>query len=1224
MFDRSQRTDLFKKLLKQRILILDGAMGTLIQSRNLAEEDFRGQQFADHRCELQGVNDLLSITRPDVIADIHQRYLDAGCDILETNTFNANAVSLAEHHLESQVFEINQAAAKVAREEADKATKKTPNKPRFVAGVLGPTNRTASLSPDVNDPGFRNVSFDDLVSTYDEALKGLLKGGADLILVETVFDTLNCKAALFAILAHQEKIGEEIPIMISGTITDQSGRTLSGQTVTAFWNSVAHAEPLTVGFNCALGADQLRPHIEELSKIAFCSVSAHPNAGLPNEFGEYDETPEMMAEKITQFTNAGLLNIVGGCCGTTPEHIKKIAQAVENCSPRERPKRAASCNLSGLEPLEIKKTSLFVNVGERTNVAGSLRFARLIREGDFETALSVAREQVENGAQVIDINMDDSLLDAKSAMVKFLHLIASEPEISRVPVMLDSSRWSVLEAGLKCIQGKGVVNSISLKEGEEAFLKQARLVRRYGAAVLVMAFDEKGQADTLIRRKEIIQRAYDLLTQKVGFPAEDIIFDPNIFAVATGIEEHNSYAVDFIETVRWIKKQLPGALVSGGVSNISFSFRGNNPVREAMHAAFLYHAIKAGMDMGIVNAGQLAVYEDIPKDLRERVEDVLLNRREDATDRLIAVAETFLGQDKAVDDQKKLAWREEPVEARLSYALIKGITEYIVEDVEEARQNSKRALDVVEGPLMAGMDRVGDLFGEGKMFLPQVVKSARVMKSAVAHLIPFMEAEKTEGSTSKGKVLLATVKGDVHDIGKNIVKVVLQCNNFEVIDLGVMVPQEKILAEAKKEQVDLIGLSGLITPSLEHMADIAKVMEEQNFTQPLLIGGATTSPTHTAVKIAPAYHEAAVYVKDASRAAAVASDLLNRNKKEAFVANLREEQTRLRLMREKSLARINLLPLEKARNQRLSLSWQELSQATPNQLGITTIDYALKDLVDWIDWSPFFHAWEFPGRYPALLDEPKRGEAAKKLFNEAQDLLNRLVQEQTLKAKGVFALHPAQREGDDIALLDPERKNTIAMIHCLRQQKPSRGTGICRSIADYIASKDDYEDYLGLFAVTITGADELAQQAEQQNDDYRALLIKSLADRLAEAIAEKLHFEVRTRYWGYAVEETCNYEEILKERYRGIRPAPGYPACPEHSEKKTIFSLLSAEENCDLSLTESFAMLPAASVCGYYFAHPEARYFSLGTIDEDQVRDYAERKGLNIEEAKKILAPNIL
>ncbi|MGB1547098.1 MAG: methionine synthase [Alphaproteobacteria bacterium] len=1222
------RTRELRELLDRRILLLDGAMGTMIQAYKLDEAAYRGERFRDSGKDLKGDNDLLSLTQPGIIGEIHTAYLDAGADIVETNTFNATAISQADYGLESIVFELNLESARIARAAADAATTKTPGKPRFVAGVLGPTNRTASISPDVNDPGFRNVTFDQLVAAYGEAAQGLIEGGADLLLIETVFDTLNAKAAIYAVLKTFEVQKRRLPVMISGTITDASGRTLCGQTPEAFWNSIAHAEPLTIGFNCALGAKELRPHVQEIARVAGTYVSTHPNAGLPNAFGGYDATPEEMAGQLREFAKSGLVNLVGGCCGTTPDHIAAIAEAVADVPPRPLPAIEKRCRLSGLEPLTLGPVTGFVNLGERTNVAGSARFAKLIRDGEFETALEVARDQVENGAQAIDVNMDDPMLDAVSAMPTFLKLVASEPDISRVPVMVDSSKWAVIEAGLKCIQGKGIVNSISLKEGEDAFLEQALALRRYGAAVIVMAFDEKGQADSGARMVEICTRSYRLLTEKAGFPPEDIIFDANVFPVATGIEEHRNFSCDYIAAVRDIKATLPHALTSGGISNVSFSFRGNNAVREAMHAVFLYHAVKAGLDMGIVNAGQLAVYEEIEPELRTRIEDVILNRRADATERLLEIAETVSGGGK--EKKEDLTWRNAPVEERLAHALVKGITDYIIEDTEEARLLRDRPIEVIEGPLMDGMGIVGDLFGSGKMFLPQVVKSARVMKQAVAHLIPYIEAEGGDGAAKakKGKILLATVKGDVHDIGKNIVAVVLQCNNFEVIDLGVMVPYAKILKTAREEKVDLIGLSGLITPSLEEMVTNAKELEREGFTIPLLIGGATTSKAHTAVKIAPNYHAPTVHVLDASRAVGVVSNLVSETRKEDFVAAIRAEYEEVRARHATKGERGPGLPLVEARARKFEIDWTQGDISKPAFLGLKSFeDYPLSELVERIDWTPFFQAWELAGNYPAILEDEKVGEAARQLFKDAEAMLKRIVEEKWLTAKGVCGFFPANSVGDDDVELytDESRKESLSTFHFLRQQVKKTDARPDFCLADFIAPKESgVADYLGGFAVTAGhGIEAKLAEFEKTHDDFSAILLKALADRLAEAFAERLHERVRKEFWAYAPEEALDNEALIRETYRGIRPAPGYPACPDHSEKTILFNLLEATPRAGIRLTEGFSMLPGAAVSGFYFAHPKARYFGVGRIGRDQVEDYAKRKGITVEQAETWLAPNL-
>ncbi|MCP1674005.1 5-methyltetrahydrofolate--homocysteine methyltransferase [Natronocella acetinitrilica] len=1220
------RTRLTKDLAS-RILILDSGMGTMIQQYPLEEADFRGERFADHPCDLKGNNDLLVLTKPEVIREIHDRNLAAGADILETNTFSSTTIAQADYQMEHLAYELNVAAARLAKEACDAAMAENPDQPRYVAGALGPTNRTGSISPDVNNPGYRNTSFEQLRAAYLEAARGLVDGGSDLLLIETIFDTLNAKAAIYAIEELFDELGHRLPVMISGTITDASGRTLSGQTTEAFWNSVRHAEPFSVGLNCALGAEQMRPFVQEISRIADTYVTIYPNAGLPNEFGEYDQSPEQMAAYIRDFAQSGFVNIVGGCCGTTPEHIAALREAVADCAPREIPEREKAMRLSGLEPFNLGRDSLFVNVGERTNVTGSARFKRLIVDGDYDTALEVARHQVEGGGQVIDINMDEGMLDARACMVDFLNLVAAEPDIARVPVMIDSSKWEVLEAGLQCVQGKAVVNSISLKEGEEPFLHQAKLIKRYGAAVVVMAFDEDGQADTYERRIEIVERAYKLLTEKAHFPPEDIIFDPNIFPVATGIPEHDNYGIDFIEATKWIKANLPYARVSGGLSNLSFSFRGNNAVREAMHSAFLYHAIKAGLDMAIVNAGQIEIYDDIPKDLLDHVEDVILNRREDGTERLLEFAESVKGQaGKArVED---LSWREAPVSKRLEHALVKGIIDYIDDDVEEARQQFNRPIEVIEGPLMDGMNVVGDLFGDGKMFLPQVVKSARVMKKAVAYLLPYIEAEKQEGDNKPAAhILMATVKGDVHDIGKNIVGVVLQCNNFKVTDIGVMQPADKILDTAAAEGVDIIGLSGLITPSLEEMVDVAKEMQRRGMRQPLLIGGATTSRVHTAVKIAPAYEQEVIYVKDASRAVGVASNLMSETRREAFVGDLREEYARVREQHAARQKKQKWLKIDKARDNRTPVDWSAFEQVKPKQLGIQVLhDYPLKDLVPYIDWTPFFKSWELAGSYPRILEDEVVGEQARGLFRDAQAMLEQLIDEGWLKAAGVYGLFPANAVGDDTPVYtDESREKVLLTLHHLRQQTEKPAGRPNQALSDYIAPKESGKaDYIGAFAVTAgIGIDQHIARFEADHDDYNSILLKALADRLAEAFAEHLHERVRREFWGYQPEEALSNEDLIKERYAGIRPAAGYPACPDHTEKDLIWELLDVENNIGLHLTESRAMVPTAAVSGLYFAHPESRYFGLGKIYRDQVEDYARRKGMTMREAERWLAPNL-
>ncbi|MDA9557799.1 methionine synthase [Vibrio sp.] len=1212
--------------LKQRILLIDGGMGTMIQNHQLEENDYRGERFSEWHSDLKGNNDLLVLTQPALIKQIHIDYLEAGADILETNTFNATTIAMADYDMESLSEEINFEAAKLAREVADEWTLKTPEKPRYVAGVLGPTNRTCSLSPDVNDPGYRNVTFDELVKAYSESTRALINGGSDLILIETIFDTLNAKACAFAVQSVFEEMGKELPVMISGTITDASGRTLSGQTTEAFYNALRHVNPISFGLNCALGPDELRQYVLELSRIAECNVTAHPNAGLPNAFGEYDLSPDDMAEHIAEWAQAGFLNMIGGCCGTTPEHIKRMAEVTKDVTPRQLPQIKKACRLSGLEPLTIEKETLFINVGERTNVTGSARFKRLIKEELYDEALDVAREQVENGAQIIDINMDEGMLDAEACMVRFLNLCASEPDISRVPIMVDSSKWEVIEAGLKCIQGKGIVNSISLKEGKEKFIEQAKLIRRYGAAVIVMAFDELGQADTRERKLQICTNAYNILVDEVNFPPEDIIFDPNIFAVATGIEEHNNYAVDFINAVADIKRDLPYAMISGGVSNVSFSFRGNNYVREAIHAAFLYHCFKNGMDMGIVNAGQLEVYDNVPEKLREAVEDVVLNRRDDSTERLLDLAEEYranaVGKE---EDASVQEWRTWSVEKRLEHSLVKGITEFIVADTEEARLQAEKPLHVIEGPLMDGMNVVGDLFGEGKMFLPQVVKSARVMKQAVAHLEPYINAEKQAG-TANGKILLATVKGDVHDIGKNIVGVVLQCNNYEIIDLGVMVSCEQILKVAQEENVDIIGLSGLITPSLDEMVHVAKEMERQGFNLPLLIGGATTSKAHTAVKIEQNYSNPVVYVNNASRAVGVCSALLSDELRPAFVDKLEADYERVRDQHRRKKPRTRPVTLERARANKVAIDWQTYTPPAPKKPGVHIFDdFDVATLRKYIDWTPFFMTWTLVGKYPAIFDHEEVGEEAKRLFKDANDWLDRIESEGLLKARGICGIFPANSAEDDIEVYtDDTREGIQQMLFNLRQQteKP-KGFNYC--LSDYIAPKSSgKQDWVGAFAVTGgVGERELADDFKAKGDDYNAIMIQSVADRLAEAFAECLHEKVRKDIWGYADDENLSNQDLIREKYQGIRPAPGYPACPEHTEKEAIWNLMDVEKNIDMSLTTSYAMWPGASVSGWYFSHPEARYYAIAQIQEDQVASYADRKGWSLLEAEKWLGPNI-
>ncbi len=1221
--------DILNKLLNERILVLDGAMGTMIQSYKLSEEDFRADRFKDHPHDLKGDNDLLSITQPKVIKEIHRTYFEAGADIIETNTFNANSISQGDYKLEHLAYELNYQSAKIAVEVAEEFRKKQPDKPRFVAGALGPTNRTLSLSPNVNDPGYRAVTFDYMMKTYYEQTKGLVDGGVDILLIETIYDTLNGKAAIYAIQEYLNQTNKKIPIMISGTIVDLSGRTLSGQTTAAFWVSVSHSKNiLSVGLNCSLGAKQMRPFIEELSNIVPHYISIYPNAGLPNEMGEYDETPNVTSSILKEYGESGFYNIVGGCCGTTPEHIKYIADIVREIKPRKIPQIKPYLKLSGLEPVIIHPETNFVNVGERTNVTGSKKFANLILSGDFEGALAIARNQVDGGAQILDINMDEGLLNSEEAMVKFINLLSVEPDIAKLPIMIDSSRWSVIEEGLKCLQGKGIVNSISLKEGEEVFKDHARKVLQYGAAVIVMAFDENGQADSYERKIEVCKRAYKILTEEVGFPPQDIVFDPNVLTVATGIEEHNNYAVDYIETTRWIKQNLPLVKVSGGVSNISFSFRGNNLVREAMHSAFLYHAIKAGMDMGIVNAGQLEIYEEIPKDLLTLVEDVLLNRRSDATERLVEFAETV--KQKGKEEVKKDEWRNASVQERLKHALIKGIVDYIEEDTEEARKFFSKPIEVIEGPLMAGMNVVGDLFGSGKMFLPQVVKSARVMKKAVAYLIPYIEEEKFASNDTRevGKVLMATVKGDVHDIGKNIVGVVLGCNNYKVVDLGVMVPTDKILQTAIDEKVDVIGLSGLITPSLDEMVHVAKEMERRGFSLPLLIGGATTSRMHTAVKIAPNYSGAIIHVLDASRSVPVVSNLVNPDKsiKENFISETKQEYTKLRESHLKRREEKKYLTIEKARENKLKTDWEKIQIVKPDKSGVTVLqDYPLEKIREYIDWTPFFLTWELKGKYPAIFKNEKYGTEAKKIYDDANELLDKIIKEKLLKANGVFGLFPANTVAfDDIEIYtDETRKGVNRVLHTLRSQSEKSDGLPNLALSDFIAPKESgIKDYIGAFAVTSgIGTDELVRKYEHDHDDYNSIMVKAIADRFAEAFAEHLHQLVRKKYWGYAPEEEFSNEELVKESYQGIRPAPGYPAQPDHTEKQIIFDLLDAEKNSCIKLTESLAMYPAASVSGLYFAHPQSKYFNVGKIGKDQILDYHRRKGMSLEEVERWLGP---
>lgn len=1224
--------EIFKALREaasERILILDGAMGTQIQGLGFDEDHFRGDRFIGCACHQKGNNDLLILTQPDAIEDIHYRYAMAGADILETNTFSSTRIAQADYEMENAVYDLNREGAAIVRRAAQRAEREDGRR-RFVAGAIGPTNRTASISPDVNNPGFRAVSFDDLRIAYGEQIDGLIDGGADIILIETIFDTLNAKAAIFACEERFEAKGIRLPVMISGTITDLSGRTLSGQTPSAFWNSVRHANPFTIGLNCALGADAMRPHLQELSDVADTFVCAYPNAGLPNEFGQYDETPEMMARQVEGFVRDGLVNIVGGCCGSTPEHIRAIAEAVKGYKPREIPEHKPFMSLSGLEPFVLTKDIPFVNVGERTNVTGSARFRKLITAGDYTAALAVARDQVENGAQIIDINMDEGLIDSEKAMVEFLNLIAAEPDIARVPVMIDSSKFEIIEAGLKCVQGKSIVNSISLKEGEEKFLQQARLVHNYGAAVVVMAFDEVGQADTYERKVEICSRAYKLLTEKAGLSPEDIIFDPNVFAVATGIEEHNNYGVDFIQATRTIRETMPLTHISGGVSNLSFSFRGNEPVREAMHAVFLYHAIQVGMDMGIVNAGQLAVYDNIDPELREACEDVVLNRRDDATERLLEVAERFRGTGAKDTKVQDLSWRELPVEKRLEHALVNGITDYIEADTEEARQKAERPLHVIEGPLMAGMNVVGDLFGSGKMFLPQVVKSARVMKQAVAVLLPYMEEEKRLNGGSErsaaGKVLMATVKGDVHDIGKNIVGVVLACNNYEIIDLGVMVPTTKILETAIAEKVDVIGLSGLITPSLDEMVHVAAEMERQGFDIPLLIGGATTSRVHTAVKIHPRYEAGqAIYVTDASRAVGVVSALLSAEQKPAYIDGIRSEYAKVAEAHARNEREKQRLPLSRARENAHKIDWSAYSAVKPQFFGTRVFEtYDLEELSRYIDWTPFFQTWELKGRFPAILDDEKQGEAARQLYSDAQAMLAKIIEEKWFRPRAVIGFWPANAVGDDIRLFtDESRGEELATFFTLRQQLSKRDGRPNVALSDFVAPVDSgVADYVGGFVVT-AGIEEvaIAERFERANDDYSSILVKALADRFAEAFAERMHERVRKEFWGYAPQENFNGDELIGEAYAGIRPAPGYPAQPDHTEKKTLFALLDATNAAGVELTESYAMWPGSSVSGIYIGHPESYYFGVAKVERDQVLDYARRKDMPVEEVERWLGP---
>ncbi len=1223
---------LIRAALEQRVLVMDGAMGTAIQALGMDESDFRGTRFQDHPADLKGNNDILVLTQPDAIKDIHLDYLRAGADLIETNTFTANAVSQMDYGTEGSCYELNLAAARLCRETADEMTATSPDKPRFVAGAVGPTTRSTSLSPDVRDPGFRNITFDELVTDYSLCINGLMDGGVEVILIETIFDVLNAKAAIYAARSVFSERGTALPIMVSGTITDASGRLLSGQTVEAFWASIRHAKPLSVGFNCALGADDLRSYVEQISRIADCFVSAYPNRGLPNEFGDYDESVDTMVKAMQEYLDSGLTNIIGGCCGTTTEHIKAFSEIAASAPLRQASAKQHRCLLSGLEAFEIGEDSLFVNIGERSNVTGSAKFARLIREENYEEALQVTRQQVDNGAQIIDINMDEGMLDSKAAMVRFLNLIAAEPDIARVPIMVDSSKWEIIESGLKCIQGKAIVNSISLKEGESSFVAQARSCLDYGAAVVVMAFDEQGQADSLSRKQAICKRSYDILVQQLDFPPEDIIFDPNVFAVATGIEEHNQYGKDFIDACTYVKRELPHALVSGGISNVSFSFRGNDAVREAIHTVFLYHAIKAGLRMGIVNAGQLGIYEDIPTKLREPIEDVLLNRHLDSTERLLAVAEEYAGRGRqsAVTD---LAWRAQDVHGRLVHALVKGINQYIIEDTEEARLQFDKPIEVIEGPLMDGMNEVGDLFGAGKMFLPQVVKSARVMKQSVAHLLPFIEAGQGRDRMTKGKILIATVKGDVHDIGKKIVSVVLQCNNYEVLDLGVMVPADRILKTALEEGIDIIGVSGLITPSLEEMVHLASEMERRDIALPLLIGGATTSKAHTSVKIAPCFHQDVVaYVPDASKAVSVVSQLLNAEKKPGLAASLADEYEKIRVRNRDRKPKSNILPYALARQNKPLIDWDQYQPPVPTFTGTKVItDFPLTELTSCIDWTPFFIAWELAGKFPKILEDEKVGAAARSLHQDAVALLDDIVQHQRIEARAAFGFWRANSQDDDILLFESpaeqqEARKELARLHHLRQQtnKPDGKPNFC--LADYIAPIDSgKQDYIGGFVVTTgLGVDALVAEFEAAQDDYNAIMVKALADRLAEAFAEKLHQLVRTAYWGYASTESLSNEDLIKEHYTGIRPAPGYPACPDHTEKATLFALLDASKTIGVTLTEHFAMAPAASVSGFYYSHPESKYFGLGKIDQSQVKCYARRKGMSVSSVEGWLAPNLL
>ena len=1209
-----------RQAIKERILILDGAMGTMIQRHKLTEEDYRGDRFSEYHMDIKGNNELLSLTQPQIIAEIHQQYYEAGADIVETNTFSANSISQADYDMTELAYEMNVESAKIAKAVAEIYTQANPAKPRYVAGALGPTNRTASLSPDINNPGYRAVGFDDLKETYYEQAKALADGGVDIFLVETIFDTLNAKAALYAIQELLEEVQRDIPIMISGTITDASGRTLSGQTTEAFWISVKHAKPLTIGFNCALGAKELRPYLNELSKIADCYVSAYPNAGLPNELGEYDQGPDEMANLIRDFLANNMVNLIGGCCGTTPKHIQAMATAASEYAPRSIPTIRPISQYAGLEPLSVRDDLNFINIGERTNVTGSRKFARLIKDGKYSEALSVAQQQVNGGAQIIDVNMDEGLLDSKAVMKEFLNLMMSEPDIAKLPIMIDSSKFEVIEEGLKCVQGKCIVNSISMKEGVEEFKRQAKILRKYGAATVVMAFDEDGQADTIERKVEICKRAYDILVNDIDFDPTDIIFDPNVFAVATGIEEHNPYAINFIEATRKIKAACPHAKISGGVSNISFSFRGNNAVREAMHSAFLYHAIHAGMDMGIVNAGMMEIYEDIPKDLLQLVEDVLFNRSPDATERLTDYAERVKGGGKKL--VKDLKWREATVQERLSHSLVRGIQEFIDEDTEEARKQYPSAINVIEGPLMDGMNVVGDLFGAGKMFLPQVVKSARVMKKSVAYLTPFIEEEKAGKVETNGKILMATVKGDVHDIGKNIVGVVLSCNNYEIIDLGVMVSADKIIKAAQEHNVDIIGLSGLITPSLDEMVYVASEMERLGMKIPLLIGGATTSKLHTALKIDPEYSGPVVYVLDASRSVTVASNLLSTERADKYKTSIKEEYVGVREQRKNRSHIKECITIQEARNKPLLLNWNDYSAPIPNQLGITVLnEIKIEEITPYIDWTPFFSSWQMKGKYPAILEDDVIGVEAQKLYDDANRMLEKIINDKNIKAKAIFGIFSANSKGDDVVI-----DNNIGMqevVYFLRQQRKKAPGKTYASLSDFIAPAS-YNDYLGMFAVTAgIGIEKIVAQYEADHDDYNAIMCKAVCDRLAEALAEKLHYDVRTDYWGYENNSAIDYEEMIKERYQGIRPAPGYPACPDHTGKDAIWKLLDVENKIGIKLTESKAMYPAASVSGFYFGHPDSKYFGLGVIDKDQIIDYATRKEITIEEAERILAPSL-